>query len=266
MVVIERDSELILNKDMINKYEMGSIAYFDIETTGFDKHENIIMLISLGSFKNENNFRIKQYYAEEKSDEKYVLEAFMEDLKGYDRWCSYNGKAFDEPFINNRMIINGIENFIAPSEHVDLYRMIKPYYKQLGLVRCNLKTVEQYIGINRLDKIDGGKSVELYMDYLRSKSEKLRDVIMLHNYEDVLNLPKIFKVVFKIETGSDFAREDGITEKQLSYLKYLLDKNNISLEIDYNKVSKKLASKIIDSLIKGSCDEKNLLQMIATNY
>ncbi len=266
MVVIERDSELILNKEMVNKYEMDSIAYFDIETTGFDKHEDIIMLISLGSFTDKNNFRIKQYYADEKSDEKYVLEAFMEDLKGYDKWCSYNGKAFDEPFINNRMLKNNIENFVAPLEHVDLYRMIKPYYKQLGLTRCNLKSVEQYIGINRLDKIDGGKSVELYREYLSSRSEKLREVIMLHNYEDVLNLPKIFKVVFKIETGSDFAREDGITEKQLSYLKFLLDKNNITAEINYNKVSKKSASKIIDSLIKGSCDEKELLEMVGDNF
>ena len=265
MVVIERDSELILNKEMLDKYEMEKIAYFDIETTGFDKHQDIIMLISLGSFTNKNNFRIKQYYAEEKSDEKKVLEAFMEDLMGYDKWCSYNGKAFDEPFINNRMILSNIENFVAPAEHVDLYRMIKPYYKQLGLLRCNLKSVEQYIGINRLDKIDGGKSVELYREYLRSKSEELREVIMLHNYEDVLNLPKIFKVVFKIDTGSDFAREDGITEKQLSYLKFLLDKNELTAEINYNKVSKKSASKIIDSLIKGQCDEKKLLEMVGNN-
>ena len=88
---------------------------------------------------------------------------------------------------------------------------------------------------------------------------------MLHNYEDVLNLPKIFKVVFKIDTGSDFAREDGITEKQLSYLKFLLDKNELTAEINYNKVSKKSASKIIDSLIKGQCDEKKLLELVGNN-
>jgi uncharacterized protein YprB with RNaseH-like and TPR domain len=266
MFSVERDSKLTLNSKILNKYNMESIAYFDIETTGFDKHDDIIMLISLGWFKEDGDFHIKQYYAEKKIDEKPLLEAFKKDIEGYNIWCSYNGKAFDEPFIKNRMAKNNIYGFVPPEEHLDLYRLIRPYYKQLGLNRCNLKSVEKYIGINRLDKIDGGKSVELYEKYLCTRSEKIREIIMLHNYEDVLNLPKIFKVVFQIDTGCDFAREDGITEKQLGYLKYLLNKNKIGIEINYNKISKKAASRIIDSLIKGVYDEKKILEIVENSY
>jgi uncharacterized protein YprB with RNaseH-like and TPR domain len=266
MFGLERDSKLTLDNKILDKYNMKSIAYFDIETTGFDKENDIVMLISLGWFKENGDLHIKQYYAEDEEDEKSLLEAFKDDIKGYNIWCSYNGKAFDEPFIKNRMIKNKIYKFVPPEEHLDLYRLIRPYYKQLGLNRCNLKSVEKYIGINRLDKIDGGKSVELYEKYLSTKSEKIKEVIMLHNYEDVLNLPKIFKVVFQIDTGSDFAREDGITEKQLSYLKYLLDKNKIGIEINFNKISKKAASRIIDNLIKGMYDEKKLLEIAENSY
>lgn len=266
MFVLENNSTLILDEKILNRYNMEGIAYFDIETTGFDKEDDTIVLISLGHFKKNGDFHIKQYFAEEKEDEELILKDFKEDIKKYGKWCSYNGKAFDEPFIKNRFIKNNIKGYKLPKEHVDLYRLIRPYYKQLGLNRCNLKSVEKYIGINRLDKIDGGESVELYNKYLRTKSDETRKIIMLHNYEDVLNLPKIFKVVFKIDTGADFTREDGITEKQLSYLKYLLNKNNIGIEVNFNKISKKAASRMIDGLIKGSCNEKTLLEIVDNSY
>ncbi|MDD3225034.1 MAG: ribonuclease H-like domain-containing protein [Clostridium sp.] len=266
MLLNEKESKLILNEKMIDKYSMIDMAYFDIETTGFDKEDDIIMLISIGWFVSENTFHVKQYYADNKSEEKDVLKKFKKDIDSYEKWCSYNGKAFDEPFINHRMIKNNINNFIAPKEHVDLYRLIRPYYKELGLKRCNLKSVEKYIGINRLDKIDGGVSVELYKRYLRNKDKDLRKTIMLHNYEDVLNLPKIFKVVFSIDTSSEIVRDDGITEKQLSYMKYLLKKNRVDVAIELNKMSKKAASRVIDSLIKGSFEEKDLNDIIDNSY
>ena len=52
---------------------MMDVAYFDIETTGFDKEEDSIVLISLGSFIDDKNFSIKQYFAECLEDEAEVL-------------------------------------------------------------------------------------------------------------------------------------------------------------------------------------------------
>lgn len=267
MFLKEKNSTIDINLDILNRYKMDKIAYFDIETTGFDKHEDIIMLISLGWFLNKKSFYIKQYYAENTQEEKNVLSAFKEDLKEYDTWCSYNGKAFDQPFIENRMLKNHIKDFTAPLEHIDLYRLIRPYYKQLGLDRCNLKSVEKYIGINRLDKIDGGMSVELYNKYLRTNDEKLQKIIMLHNYEDVLNLPKIFKVIFDIDNSTKIVRDNSITEKQLKYLKFLLQKNDINIDTHLHRISKKAASKVIDNLLKGDFhSEEDILDIINNSY
>lgn len=266
MFLEEKDSEIDIDQEILNKYKMDTIAYFDIETTGFDKHEDIIMLISLGNFLDNKSFHIKQYYAESAEEEKDVLAAFKEDIKKYNIWCSYNGKAFDEPFIENRMIKNNIHDFVAPIEHVDLYRLIRPYYKQLGLERCNLKSVEKYVGIYRLDKIDGGISVELYNKYLKTNDRKLQQIIMLHNYEDVLNLPQIFKVIFDIDNSGKIVRDNNITEKQLKYLKFLLKKNNLNIEIPLQRISKKAASKVIDSLLKGNTASEDLVSIINNSY
>lgn len=265
MFIIEKDSQSDINENIFEQYELNALAYFDIETTGFDKTEDIIMLISLGWFKNKNSFHIKQYYAEDISEEAEILSAFKMDMDNFNSWCSYNGRAFDEPFIVTRMLKNSLL-FNAPLKHVDLYRLIRPYYKQLGMIRCNLKSVENYVGINRKDKIDGGVSVELYNEYLESKDESIRDIIMLHNFEDVLNLPKLFKVVFEIDSGNDYVREDCITDKQLKYLRFLLSKKKFNLDFVIEKISKKAASKLIDSILNGDPKEEDLKEIVNNSY
>jgi uncharacterized protein len=265
MFIREYSDEVKIETKIINKYDMRSIAYFDIETTGFEKDKDHIILISLGYFNEEGSLTIKQYFAEELQDEAEILQAFGSDLSKFSRWCSYNGMAFDQPFILRRMDKNNIY-FTQPAGHIDLYRMIRPYYKQLGMERCNLKTVEKFLGVERQDQIDGAMSVEMYYQYLETKDEELKDILMLHNYEDVLNLPKIFKLIYKVENSSDIVRDDCITEKQLKFLKSLVKKNKIEFNIDMERISKKAASKVIDAILKGIKDGIELTTIANSSY
>lgn len=254
-----------ISGDMFSSCDMKDVAYFDIETTGFDRKQDNVILISLGRFLSRNDFGVKQYFSDILEDESEVLHNFLLDIKGYSSWCSYNGIAFDEPFIKERAHQNNI-CFKSPKHHIDLYRLIRPYYKQLGMERCNLKTVEKHIGVNRKDKIDGGISVDLYKEFLESKNEDIKRTIMLHNYEDVLNLPKIHEFACKIKDNDLLVREDCVTEKQLRYLKILLRKNNIQLNVQLKKISKKAASHVIDHLLKGENDCDKLMNIINSSY
>jgi uncharacterized protein YprB with RNaseH-like and TPR domain len=265
MFIKECKEKIEIESHIVDKYNMHSIAYFDIETTGFDKDNDYIILISFGYFNADSEFVIKQYFADSLADELQVLHSFGSDLSKFTRWCSYNGIAFDEPFILRRMERNGVF-FKPPVEHIDLYRMIRPYHKQLGMERCNLKSVEKFIGVEREDKIDGGMSVELYYKFLVSGEVELKDIIMLHNYEDVLNLPRIFKLIFQVESREELVREDCITEKQLKFLKSLIKKNNIELSFEVDKMSKRAASKVIDAILKGNINSGELSSIINSSY
>ncbi|BAH06491.1 ribonuclease H-like domain-containing protein [Clostridium kluyveri] len=265
MEIKEYDRLVNVEGNVFLSCDMGNIAYFDIETTGFDRECDNIILISLGRFIDKNKLSIKQYFADTLQDESEVLYNFGMDILKYDKWCSYNGIAFDEPFVKERMHRNNIY-FEFPKYHVDLYRLIRPYYKQLGMERCNLKTVEKYLGINRKDKIDGGISVDLYREFLKSNTKDIKYTIMLHNYEDVLNLPKIHEFAFKVRNDKLLVRENCITEKQKRYLKILLKKNNVDLNIQFEKISKKVASQIIDYLIKGEKDVEKFDNIINGSY
>ncbi|KEI13807.1 ribonuclease H-like domain-containing protein [Clostridium novyi] len=265
MIEIQKEKILGLDANLYKNIPLNNIIFFDIETTGFDKEKASVILISGGWFDENNKFIIKQYFAESLDEEVKLLESFKKDISKFPTWCSYNGKAFDEPFINKRMDINNI-NFIPPQNHIDLYRLIRPYYKQLGIERCNLKSVEKYLGIDRQDQIDGGVCVELYYEFLMNKDIKLRELIMLHNYEDVLNLPVIFKLTYDIKKDKNLKREDCITKRQLDYLRYLLRKNKITINSDLKMISKKAASRIIDSILRREIDICKFNDIINDSY
>jgi uncharacterized protein YprB with RNaseH-like and TPR domain len=218
MFIKEYEIKVVLPSEIFNKYKMDAIAYLDIEATGFDMEYDRIVLISLGYYLNEDEFKIIQYFAESPYEEESLLKELKKAMGSFQRWCSYNGTAFDEPFIVKKMNKFNL-NFRMPSEHIDLFRMIRPFYRQLGMKGCSLKSVEQFIGIERQDEINGARSVEIYNEYLVEQDEKLKEILMLHNYEDVLNLPKIFKVINTIENGLDFKRKEKLAKKQMSLLK-----------------------------------------------
>lgn len=265
MFTREYRDELIIPKEVYDKYDISKILFFDIETTGFNKVNDTIMLVSLGYYTSFNEFYIKQYYAEYIEDEISIMEQVREDIKGFNYWCSYNGIAFDEPYIKKKMEIHHLE-FTVPENHIDLYRLIKPYYTQFGLHRCNLKTIEKYLGIERKDQIDGGLSAQLYKQYLYTNNDDIRDTIMLHNYEDVLNLPILFKLIYKIDTDTNIIKEPSITSNQLKYIKLLMNKNNIKLTSDLPNISKKAASKAIDSILKGNVNGEEIDFIIKDTY
>jgi uncharacterized protein len=265
MLIKKYEEILKIPKNIFNEYNMKDIVYFDIETTGFDKNNDSVILISSGNFLDHDKFSVTQYFAESLEDESELLYSFGHDILDCDIWCSYNGIAFDEPFICERMLRSNI-NFNPPKHHIDLYRNIRPYYKQIGMKRCNLKSVEKYIGINRKDQIDGGMSVDLYNEFLNTKSEKLEKIIMLHNYEDVLNLPKIHEFIHKIENNDSIVRDDLITDKQFRFLTSLIKKNNINLNCRVDKMSKKSASRVIDYILKGGRDMEEINFILRKSY
>ncbi|MFD3156342.1 ribonuclease H-like domain-containing protein [Haloimpatiens sp. FM7330] len=265
MFIKECTNELKIKGNVLKTYNMKDICYFDIETTGFNKEQDKIMLVSIGYFIDIDKFHIKQYFAEDIEDEKELLMKFKEDIISFNTWCSYNGIAFDEAFILKRMDKYEIE-FESPLNHVDLYRIIRPYYEQLGMNRCNLKTVEKFIGIDRTDEIDGGQSVDLYYEYLECKNDSIKNVIMLHNFEDVLDLPLIFNLVYKIDMDDELERKNLITKKQLKYLKYLLEKNDIKYASNVEKISKKYASKMINMFVKDNVDIRYVKNALNNSY
>lgn len=216
---------------------------FDIETTGLSPKYCKVILI--GVLFNENNKTIiKQFFAENEDDEMELLLAFKDKFGSFKNHITFNGITFDIPFLNSRFAKYNIDFYLNKSEDIDILRLIKPYKEKLALSDCKLKTIEKYIGIHREDTISGKESVQIYKEFIETKSIDLKNKILLHNYEDIYYLGLLLKI-------------NDILEDKLDII--FIDTNKLSLKIvptSYKLSGIKLTMKY--NIFSGKFDQINI--------
>ncbi len=160
-------------------YLRSSVAYIDIETTGFKSGNNYITTIALYDGKEV------KYYVYGKN-----LKKFKQDIKNYDLIVTYNGDLFDLPFIKQYF------NIDLPQFHIDL-RWI---FANLGY-RGGLKGIEKALGISRgeLDGVTGYFAVLLWREYKKNKNKRALDTLIAYNIEDVINLEYLMFTAYNVK-------------------------------------------------------------------
>ena len=179
----------------INKL-LSECIFFDIETTGLG-HYNKIIIIGITKLKNLNEIEIIQFFDETGNCEKELLDHFIEYIKSFSRLrlISFNGDAFDIPFVNARLRHHKINFQIDKSINVDLLKIARKYKHIFQSDKLNLKTLEKHYGIDREDLISGAESIILYNTYLRDKTESLKLKILQHNFDDLKNMVPLIKIM-----------------------------------------------------------------------
>lgn len=184
----------IITKTLDNFINIPSNSFvFDIETTGLSPKFCKVILIGV-LFNKDNKTIIKQYFAQTEDDEKDLLLAFINDINAFDTHITFNGLAFDIPFLNSRFNKYNINFELNKNDDIDILNIVRPFKGLLSLSDCKLKTIEKYIGISREDTISGKESVKLYKEFVSSKSNDLKNKILLHNYEDIYYLGYLYKI------------------------------------------------------------------------
>lgn len=259
MELIKREfNERIYIPDNLMSYSKNKrMVFFDIETLGLNPQFYPVILIGM-SYEENGKYIVEQFFAEDILEEEIILNQFRLKIKPSDILVTYNGKNFDVPYINKRMERYGVD-FSLNQEHLDVICHVRPNKKKLGLESCSLKSVERYLKLSREDTIDGAESITLYNRFVKSREESIKQKIMLHNFEDVYNLPGILKIFDNIEFGT--VKSDLITDKQKSFLSSLLKNKSMKLSIDIDSLSKMQASKLIDFMLNGTtCEYKHLIE------
>ncbi|MDH5654954.1 MAG: ribonuclease H-like domain-containing protein [Spirochaetia bacterium] len=145
-------------------------ACLDIETTGLGRDASIttIALYAEGKI---------QVFVNGKN-----LDQFSDEISRYDLLITYNGKAFDLPFITREL---GVQFHQA---HIDLRFLLA----DLGY-RGGLKGCEKSLGITRegLEDLDGFHAVLLWKEYLQSKNQYFLETLLAYNIADTVNLEKL---------------------------------------------------------------------------
>jgi len=120
----------------------------DIEATGLDPSRCKVCLIAL-LVQTDNGIRITQFLAENHYEENRVLDSALDFLERENIGCliTYNGQAYDIPFINRRLDENFSDRHIDMF-NFDLYRYLR---KSTDLKNkagsMSQMSIENYFGI-----------------------------------------------------------------------------------------------------------------------
>ena len=200
-------------------YQTKRAIYFDIETTGLSAQSSYVYLIGCANEEAEG-YVLTQWLCTDPSEEKELLRLFFEKVKDYDVVLHYNGTGFDLPFLEKKAKRHCLQNPLSSMESLDLYATARSLKHLFDLPNLKLKTMEQFFGFTRTDVFSGGDLIEVYAQFLglhhlnsltnRSKAEEenaLAQVLLLHNAEDIMNLPALTVLCFLQNLSSELTPE-----------------------------------------------------------
>ena len=164
---------------------------YDIETTGLNPKASQLYLLGILLFHKENSELI-QYFAESVRDEEEILEQFFQLCQTKKVLISFNGEGFDNRFIEAMAKSYGKLPLHLNLKQLDLFKLIRKRKKFYGLESCSLKSCERFLGIYREDRCSGGELISVYREYLQDKDSEKKNMLLLHNREDIQNLPALF--------------------------------------------------------------------------
>lgn len=195
--------KIIYNNDqkILDRFSDFNVMFIDIETDGLSHKNKIVILGLIIYVKHKNKPIVIQLFNDDYQSEKEMLVELTQLISKYsiDYYVSFNGNSFDFPFINARLAHYKINAVLLKAANIDLYRLVKQNQEFLNLTDSKLKTVEKFVGIDRTDTISGKDSIILYEAYLESQSEILKKSILLHNYDDIVNMIPLIKILDSID-------------------------------------------------------------------
>ena len=208
--------------DLVPKFFEGKrVCMFDIETTGLSPDYSFTYIIGLNVYV-DGEWQIIQLFNDDGKSEPEMIETFGEMIRDYDVLIEFNGDRFDIPYITKRIQMIkrklgiDIKNCFTDIASFDLMKCIKPYKYALGLPNIKQKTIEKYLGIDRVDMYNGGQLIEVYLEYLSLKNEKNRELVLRHNRDDMEGMLYLGAVL----------GIDGITKGCFSDIKYNVKSEN----------------------------------------
>lgn len=206
--------------------DLDKLLILDIETTGLSSKYSWIYLIGLAYYDTKDKeWFIEQLFAEDSSEENKILSALLPYLNARSLVVTYNGDAFDLPFIKARMDKHSIS--MAPIESLDLYKLLKSNNIYFTFPNLKLKTVEESLGIIREDQYTGKECIDFYKEFTKTGSTDLKEIVLRHNHDDLSSMPGLLRLIQFVDDRKTirlvkndqainlYIEELGITEEML---------------------------------------------------
>lgn len=174
--------------------EKERLLFIDIETTGFTARSSQLYMVGC-SYYCDGCFKLIQWFAENPQDEVNVVKAFLDFSSNYTHLVHFNGNNFDVPYLIQKALQYDCFFHVESMDGLDLYRRIASLKNFLKLQNCKQKSIEEFLGVDRIDQYPGGELIEVYHNYVREPSESAYEILSQHNADDVEGMLKILPIL-----------------------------------------------------------------------
>ena len=170
------------------RWDVSRLLFLDTETTGLSGGAGTVAFLVGVGFIDERGMVIRQYVMRNYAQEAQMLAQIAAHFERADVVVTFNGKSFDLPLLESRMILNRIRLPVTQYPHLDLLHAARRVYK-LRLGRCTLSALEKAVlGTGREDDLPGAQVPQRYFDYIRTREFALLEDVLRHNLQDVQSL------------------------------------------------------------------------------
>ncbi len=160
----------------------------DIETLGIFLRP--IILLGVARIEGQD-LTIRQYLIRDIEEEPAALAGLLSLLDGVRAFITFNGRAFDIPYIRDRLAYYRMPGDLERS-HFDVLHFSRRAWRG-QFPDCRLTTLERHLfGIERTDDVPSSLVPEFYETYMRTGNPGPLIPIVEHNRMDLVTLANLF--------------------------------------------------------------------------
>ena len=168
--------------------DLTRAVFLDTETTGLSGGSGTAaFLIGLGYIQDES-FVVRQLFMRDYPEEEAMLHELVTVLGGFESLVTFNGKSFDLPLLESRLVLSRLRFALAELPHFDLLHPARSLWKA-RLESCRLTDLEYVLlDLERDEDVPGELIPSLYFDYLRTRDASRVFRVFTHNRYDIVSL------------------------------------------------------------------------------
>ncbi len=201
---------LLAGNPALADFSLQSTLFLDTETTGLAGGAGTYpFLIGAGYFESDC-FRLVQFFLPDFESEHAFLFDFAEfvtgvETAGFQYLVTFNGKTFDLSLLENRFVLQRLENPCQPLLHLDLLHPCRLLWRG-RFEDCCLQTLERNVlNYNRCPDLPSSLIPVSYFNFLHWGEFGTLSEVLEHNRKDVISMAILLGIAAQSVDVSDMA-------------------------------------------------------------
>jgi uncharacterized protein len=163
-------------------------VFLDTETTGLSGGTGTVAFLVGLAWREGPGITLAQYFLADFNQETALLWAVGRCLRQAGVLVTYNGRCFDWPLLQTRLVMRRADPAWSTPTHLDLLTLARRIFRP-RLPDCALQTIEQAVlDLHRTDDLPGSLIPRRYFAWLRQGDPRVLDAVFDHNRQDVLSM------------------------------------------------------------------------------